>query len=173
MQSWGPHTQSFEAVNMNFGYFGQHISSKKKHYGYFFKPPSGQAPGSRRCWKMHLRPWHPEFWSWKREFWVLWSAYHLYEKILSLHFDTTFRASFRLNKVLENAVPKALVSRVFKLLIKFLGILIPPSGQASGSKSCWKMQSQGLGIQSYQAINMNFWYFFNIPALTKPTWSNF
>ena len=35
-------------------------------------------------------------------------------------------------------------------------ILIPLSGQASGSKSCWNMQSQGLGIQSYQAVNMNF-----------------
>ena len=46
-----------------------------------------------------------------------------------------------------------------QLFIWILGILIPPSGQASGSKSCWKMQSQGLGIQSYQAVNMIFWYF--------------
>ena len=44
--------QSLEAVNVNFGYFGQHTSAMKKHYGYFLIPPSGQASGSIRCWKM-------------------------------------------------------------------------------------------------------------------------
>ena len=44
--------QSFQAVNMNFGYFVQHISLNKKHYGYFLIPPSGQASGSKSCWKM-------------------------------------------------------------------------------------------------------------------------
>ena len=49
--------QSFQAVNMNFGYFVQHISLNKKHYGYFLIPPSGQASGSRRYWKM--QSWGP------------------------------------------------------------------------------------------------------------------
>ena len=30
MQSWGPGIQSFEAVNMKFGYFGQHTTSSMK-----------------------------------------------------------------------------------------------------------------------------------------------
>ena len=50
-QSWGPGIQSFEVVNMNFGYFGQHTSCMKKHYWLFLLPPSGQASCSRRCWK--------------------------------------------------------------------------------------------------------------------------
>ena len=33
-------------INMNFGCFGHYTSSMKKHYRYFFKPPSGQALGS-------------------------------------------------------------------------------------------------------------------------------
>ena len=44
---------------MNFGYFGQHTSSMKKHYGYFLMPPSEQASGSGRCWKTF-----PEAQSW-------------------------------------------------------------------------------------------------------------
>ena len=36
MQSQGPGIQSFEAVNANFGYFGQHTSAMKKQYGYFW-----------------------------------------------------------------------------------------------------------------------------------------
>ena len=55
----GPGIQSFEAINMNFGYFGQHISSMKKYYWYILISPLGQASGSRRCWK--ILPWHPEF----------------------------------------------------------------------------------------------------------------
>ena len=52
MQSRGPGIQSFEAVNVNFGYFGHHTKAMKKHYGYFLIPPSGQASGSIRCRKM-------------------------------------------------------------------------------------------------------------------------
>ena len=51
MQSWGPGIQSFEVVNMNFGYFGQHTSCMEKHYWLFLLPPSGQASFSRRCLK--------------------------------------------------------------------------------------------------------------------------
>ena len=52
MQSPGPGIQSSETVNTNFGYFGQHTSSMKKHYGYLFISPSGQASGSIRCCKI-------------------------------------------------------------------------------------------------------------------------
>ena len=38
---------------MNFGYFVQDTGSMKKHFWYFLIPLSGQASGSRRCWKMH------------------------------------------------------------------------------------------------------------------------
>ena len=52
LEGLGPGIQSFEAVNMYFGYFGQHTSFMKKNYWYFLIPPSGQASGSIRCWKM-------------------------------------------------------------------------------------------------------------------------
>ena len=57
MQSRGPCIQSFEAFNMNFGYFVQHTSLMKKHYWYLLIQPSGPASGSKRCWK--LESWGP------------------------------------------------------------------------------------------------------------------
>ena len=78
MLSWGPGIQSFEAVIMNLGYFGQHTSPMKKHYGYVLIAPSGQASGPRTYWP--------------------------YEKTLLVLFYTTLRASFRLMEMLENAV---------------------------------------------------------------------
>ena len=45
MQSQGSDIQSFEAVSMNFGYFGQHITFVKKYYRYILIPLSGQASG--------------------------------------------------------------------------------------------------------------------------------
>ena len=123
MQSWGPGIQSFEAVNMNFGYFGQHTSSMKKHYGYFLIPPSGQASGSRRCWKMQ---------SWGQ-------GIQSFEAV-NMNFGYFGQHTCSMNK-------------------HYWYILIPPSGQASGLIRCWKMQSRGPGIQSFQAVNMNFGYF--------------
>ena len=67
-----------------------------------------------------------------------------------------------------------LVSTVLKLLSMNFGycvqykrplkkhywyFLIPPSGPASGSRGCWKMESWGPGIQSLEAFNINFGYF--------------
>ena len=69
---------------------------------------------------------------------------------------------------------EALVSTVLKLLNMNFGycvqyrrplkkhywyFLIPPSGPASGSRGCWKMESGGPGIQSFGAFNINFVYF--------------
>ena len=156
MQSWGPGILSFEAVNVNFGYFVQHIGPMKKHYWFFLIPPSGPASGSWRCWKMlswgpgiqsfeavimnlgylgqHtsskkktlwvlfnstfrasfrpkkvleiavLRPWHPELWSCKHESRIFCSTYWLYEKHYWYFLIPTFKASFSLMEVLENAV---------------------------------------------------------------------
>ena len=118
-----PGIQSFEAVNMNFGYFGQYTSSMKKHYGYFLIPPSGQASGSRRCWK--IQSWGPGIQS--------------FEAVI-MNFGYFVDHTGPMEK-------------------HCWYILIPPSGQASGSMRCWKMKSRGPGIQSFQAVNMNFGYF--------------
>ena len=44
MQSWGPSINSFQALNMNLGYFVQHKSPLKKHHciGIFLYHPQGQ-----------------------------------------------------------------------------------------------------------------------------------
>ena len=38
----------------------------------------------------------------------------------------------------------------------YLYFLLPPSGPASGSRRCWKMDSWSPGIHSFEAFNMNF-----------------
>ena len=45
--------------------------------------------------------------------------------------------------------------------------LIPPSGLASGSKRCCKLQSCGPGIHSFNAFSMNFGYFVLHTSLIK------
>ena len=57
MQSWGPSINSFEAFNMNFGYFVQYTSPMKRHYWYFLIQPSGSALGSKRC--CNMESWGP------------------------------------------------------------------------------------------------------------------
>ena len=34
--------------------------------------------------------------------------------------------------------------------------LIPPSGPTSGAKRCWKMESRGPGMHSFDASSLNF-----------------
>ena len=97
--------QSLEAVNVNFGYFGQHTSAMKKHYGYFLIPPSGQASGSIRCWKMQSPgPGIHSFQAVNMNFGYVGQHTAPMKKLWVL-FDTTFRTSFSFNKVLEYAVP--------------------------------------------------------------------
>ena len=63
--------------------------------------------------------------------WVYLAAYQLYEKKLWVLFDTTFIASFRLRKVLENAVlrpsrgdfPAPVQSRGTRLVLTYLKIV--------------------------------------------------
>ena len=98
MQSPSLGIQSFETVNTNFGYFGQHTSSMKTLWvlcdATFRLNKVLEIPVPR--------PWHPGFSSCKHEFWVF---QHTSSKTkLWALFDTTFRASFRLNKVLKNLV---------------------------------------------------------------------
>ena len=62
MESWGPSIHSFEAFNMNFGYFGLYTSLLKRHYwkeiiGIVWYPTQGQLHAEV------LKPWHPLFWS--------------------------------------------------------------------------------------------------------------
>ena len=71
----------------SWGYFGQYTSSMKKLNGYFLIPISGQASGSRRCWKMQSQS--PGIQSFeavnKHEFWVYWSAYQRESCALGIH----------------------------------------------------------------------------------------
>ena len=123
MQSRGSGIQSFLAVNINFGYLGQHTSSLKKHYGSSFIPPSGQASGSRRCRKIQSRgPGIQSF------------------KAANMNFGYFGQHT---GSVKEH----------------YWYVLTPPSGQTSGSRRCWTLQSRGPGIQSFQAVTMNFGYF--------------
>ena len=123
MQSWGPGILSFEAVNVNFGYFVQHIGPMKKHYWFFLIPPSGPASGSWRCWKM--LSWGPGIQSFEAV-------------IMNLEYLGQHTSSMK----------------------KHYGyFLIAPSGQASGPRRCWKLQSWGPGIQNFEAVNMNLGYF--------------
>ena len=49
--------------------------------------------------------------------------------------------------------------------------MLPPSGQTSSSGRCWKMQSWGPGIQSFEVANMNFGYFGqHTRCKKKPYW---
>ena len=123
MQSWGPGINSFEAENMNFGYFGQHTSSMKKYYWYILISSLGQASGSRRCWK--ILSWGPGILSFEA---------------VNMNFGYFGQHTSSMKKH-------------YGYFIK------PPSGQASGSRRCWKMQSQGSNIQSFEAVSMNFGYF--------------
>ena len=103
MQSWGTSILSFEAVNMNFGYFVQHIGPMKKHYWFFLIPPSGPASGSWRCWKM--LSWGPGIQSFEAV-------------IMNLGYLGQHSSSMK----------------------KHYGyFLIAPPGQASGPRRCWKM----------------------------------
>ena len=182
MQSWGPGILSFEAVNVNFGYFVQHIGPMKKHYWFFLIPPSGPASGSWRCWKM--LSWGPGIQSFEA---VIMNLGYLGQhtsskkKTLWVLFNSTFRASFRPKKVLEIAVLRPWhpelwsgkhESRIFCSTYwlyekHYWYFLIPTSGQASASWRCWKMQSWGPGIQSFEAVNMNLGNSVNILALWK------
>ena len=47
MQSWGPCIHSFEAFNMNLGYFVQHTSPVKNIIGIFSSKPQGQLQGQK------------------------------------------------------------------------------------------------------------------------------
>ena len=134
MQSWGPHTQSFEAVNMNFGYFAQHTSSMRKHYGYFFKPPSEQASGSRRCWKM--QSWGPGIQSFE---------------VVNMNFGYFGQHTRCMKK-------------------PYWLFLLPPSGQASCSRRCWKRHSKGTGIQRFEAVIMNIRYTGQHNSSIKTLW---
>ena len=182
MQSWGPGILSFEAVNENFGYFVQHIGPMKKHYWFFLIPPSGPASGSWRCWKM--LSWGPGIQSFEA---VIMNLGYLGQhtsskkKTLWVLFNSTFRASFRPKKVLEIAVLRPwhpelcsckhesqIFCSTYWLYEKhYWYFLIPTSGQASASWRCWKMQSWGPGIQSFEAVNMNLGNSVNILALWK------
>ena len=174
MQSWGPGIQSFEAENVNFGYFGQHTISMKKHYGYFLIPPSGQASGSRRCWKM--QSWGPGIQSFealnmnfgyfgqhtssmKKHYW-----YFLIPPSRPASGSWT---CWKMQSWGTSILSFEAVNMNFGYFVQHIGpmkkhywfFLIPPSGPASGSWRCWKMLSWGPGIQSFEAVNMNFGYF--------------
>ena len=122
-QSWGPGIQSFEVVNMNFGYFGQHTRCMKKPYWLFLLPPSGQASCSRRCWKRHSKGTGIQ----RFEAVIMnirYTGQHNSSiKTLWVLFDTTFRASFKLQGVGKFRT-EALASRVLKLLTWIWGICV-------------------------------------------------
>ena len=123
MEAWGPGMRSFEALDMNFGYFVQHSSPLKKHYWYFLIPPSRPASGSRRCCKM--QSWGP--------------CIHSFE-------------AFNMNL-------GYFVQHTSHMKKRYWYFLIPPSGPASGSRRCWKMETWGPGVHSFEAFHMISGYF--------------
>ena len=153
MWSWGPGIQSFEAVIMNFEYYVQHTEPMKKHFWYFLIPPSGQASGSRSCWKMQC--WGPGIQSLeavfmnfgyfvqntgpkKKHFWYFFtppsglaSGSWRGCKMQSWGPDIqSFEAVFmNFGYFVQHTGPKKK---------HFWYYLTPPSGQASGSRRCWK-----------------------------------
>jgi len=172
MQSWGPGIQSFEAENVNFGYFGQHTISMKKHYGYFFIPPSGQDSGSRSCWKMQSRgPGIQSFEVINMNFGYFGQNTSCMKKHYWLFLlPPSGQASGSRCWKMQSWGPGIQSFEVVDMNFGYFGqntscmkkqywlFLLPPSGQTSCSRRCWKRHSKGTGIQRFEAVNMNIGY---------------
>ena len=127
MQSWGPSINSFEAFNMNFGYFVQHNSPLKKNYWYFLIPASGPPSGSRRF--CNMESWGPSinsFESFNMYFRYFVQYTILYDSPLNRHYGYFWyhpQGKLQAEEGVGKWSSEALASTVLKLLTWILGIL--------------------------------------------------
>ena len=124
---------------MKFGYFVQYTSPLKRHYWYCLISPSGLASASRRSYKM-------ESWGCGIHSSVAFN--------MSVHQHTTMGKNQHCCSN-PNMNFEYFVQYASPLKTHYLHFLIPPSGLASGSRKCCKMNSRGHGIHSFETFNMS------------------
>ena len=142
--------------------------------GTFSYYPQGQLEahgGVGKCSPEALASWVLRLWTWILG--ILFNILALWKNIIG-SFWYHPQGQLQAHGGVGKCCPEALASRVLKLLSWIWGILvsilalrkkhygyflIAPSGQASGPRRCWKLQSWGPGIQNFAAVNMNLRYF--------------